>query len=293
MRNTLPVAMRAVTTDEMITSTVKSIIRDHCGKQYRADSPPDSLRGRVLQRDVLRAKKYLRRACVSPVDKGGGRLAIMCPVVQHLVMQKSWPDEPERCTVLCPSTATDEESAKIETKILQEEILTYEEKNWSRIATLYGVRGGRVPAGCALPPVYAMIKLKAIVAATAGKHSDNAVKGRPIGPHTKHPLKNVYNRNATAHHYMLTQIRDGQRVSRLWSTSDYPRRLAAEQAAMQTRHTARGGGQLKFVDRFGDLDGMYTNCPHARMNAALRSNIQRLHSSTIHARFCHADPYKS
>eukprot|EP01050_Picozoa_sp_SAG11_P032540 SAG11_NODE_10622_length_816_cov_1.362622_1_plen_129_part_10 len=77
---------------------------------------------------------------------------------------------------------------------------------------------------------------------------------------------------------MLTLCNTG-RVTRLWKTADYPKRLVEEQRSLQARHSARGGGQLRFIDRFGDLDGMYTNCPHAAMNAALRMNIQRLRES--------------
>jgi hypothetical protein len=127
---------------------------------------------------------------------------------------------------------------------------------------------------------YALVKLKAIAAAKRGRKAVNVLKGRPIGPHTRHPLKHVYNRNATGHHFVLTSIRTGQRVSRMWKTSEYPQRLAADHAALQAQHYARGGGKLKYVDDFCDLDGMYTNCPHERMDEAVRNNIQRLRDST-------------
>eukprot|EP01050_Picozoa_sp_SAG11_P014553 SAG11_NODE_1805_length_4229_cov_1.746005_3_plen_406_part_00 len=279
LRQTLPLELRAVTTDQMITDVVKSIIRDHCGPAFRREQQPAKLEGRVLKRDVLASKKYLRHACISSVDKGAGRMAIMCPVVQHTVMQKSWPSEPDRCTIVCGANSTEEAAAEAEAQIIAADIDTYRRAGWQRIAKLYGVRGRGEQVNCALPRVYALIKLKAILAASPGKRANNVVKGRPIGPHTRHHLKHVYNRVATAHHFMLTMCRT-RRVTRLWNTADYPRRLMEEHQQLQARHSARGGGLLRFVDRFGDLEGMYTNCPHAAMNAALRRNIQRLRDST-------------
>eukprot|EP01050_Picozoa_sp_SAG11_P022618 SAG11_NODE_4319_length_1950_cov_1.651540_4_plen_166_part_01 len=165
MRNTLPVILRVAATDAMITGVVKSIIADHCSKQYQSNDPPEHMRTKVLKRDVLRAKKYLRHACISPVDKGAGRLAVMCPAVQHLVMRQAWPDEPERCTVLSDSDASADEFAAAENRILTEEIATYHEKGWCRIAKLYGADCKGRPAGCKLAPCYALAKLKTIVAA--------------------------------------------------------------------------------------------------------------------------------
>eukprot|EP01050_Picozoa_sp_SAG11_P007687 SAG11_NODE_649_length_7940_cov_12.287973_3_plen_138_part_00 len=137
----------------MVTDVVKSNIVDHCGPQFKANSPPESLNARVLKKDVLAAKKYLKNACVSPVDKGAGRLAIKCPAVQHAVMAKSWPDESERCTILCESSASEEEFAKVEMKIMTEDIQTYHEEGWDAIAKLYGVDTQGRPTKCGLPQV--------------------------------------------------------------------------------------------------------------------------------------------
>eukprot|EP01050_Picozoa_sp_SAG11_P006876 SAG11_NODE_553_length_8575_cov_18.074328_5_plen_136_part_00 len=128
-------------------------------------------------------------------------------------MKKAWPDEPGRCSILCGADATEEESAATEKKILIEEIQTYREKGWSSIAALYGVDAKDRPVRCRLPPVYALVKLKAIMAASPGRKVVNVLKGRPIGPHTKHPLKNLYNRVATGQHFVLTSI------SQDWATS--------------------------------------------------------------------------
>eukprot|EP01050_Picozoa_sp_SAG11_P030838 SAG11_NODE_9298_length_924_cov_3.258182_1_plen_248_part_01 len=171
----------------------------------------------------------------------------------------------------------------IENEILKREIDTYHRMGWQTIADLYGVRNGD-PHGCCLPRTYALVKLKAILAAKPGKHAVNVLKGRPIAPHTKHPNKHVYNRNATGHHLLLTHIRTSQRVTRLWKTSDYPLRTALEKADLQRRHTARWVGRLKFVVAYGDLDGMYTNISHARMDEALENNIKRLRDSSMPGR---------
>eukprot|EP01052_Picozoa_sp_SAG31_P027389 SAG31_NODE_2561_length_5481_cov_2.689335_8_plen_226_part_01 len=196
-----------------------------------------------------------------------------------MVMAQAWPCEPARCTVVCPASATTEVTEETEQNILQNEIDTYHAKGWKSIAQLYGVKGDQ-PDTCSLPLTYALIKLKAIEAAQPGRRVDNIVKSRPIAPHTKHPNKHVYNRTATAHHFMLTAIRTtGQRVTRLWSTADYPRRLRNESAQLQRQLTAMGGGRLRSVIAVGDLDGMYTNITHARMDAALDSNIERLRAS--------------
>ena len=48
---------------------------------------------------------------------------------------------------------------------------------------------------------------------------------------------------------------------------------------MQCKHTARGGGHLKFLYRFGDLEGMYTDLSFKRMSESLRNNIARIRDS--------------
>jgi hypothetical protein len=66
----------------------------------------------------------------------------------------------------------------------------------------------------------------------------------------------------------------------MWTTAEYKIRLHREAAALQQQHTARGGGRLKYLWNFGDLDGMYTNVTMQRMNDALRANIQRVKDSS-------------
>ena len=53
-----------------------------------------------------------------------------------------------------------------------------------------------------------------------------------------------------------------------------------ESISLQLKHSARGGGQLKYLYRFGDLDGMYTDLSFDRMSHSLRNNIARLREST-------------
>ena len=84
---------------------------------------------------------------------------------------------------------------------------------------------------------------------------------------------------ATAHHFLLTQI-NTQRVTRLWDTASYVTRLRDETISLQLKHSARGRGQLKYLYRFGDLDGMYTDLSFDRMSQSLRNNIARLREST-------------
>ena len=67
---------------------------------------------------------------------------------------------------------------------------------------------------------------------------------------------------------MLTKI-NTQRVTRMWTTKEYKERLHNEAAALQRRHTERGGGRLCYLHEFGDLDGMYTNISMQRMNEAV------------------------
>ena len=155
----------------------------------------------------------------------------------------------------------------------------YHQQDWSRISRLSGVDNHGNPVRCELPRAYCLPKLKSIVAALPGLAATNMIKGRPISPHTKHPCKNVYNRVATGHHFMLTKI-NTQRVTRMWTTKEYKTRLHNKAAALQRRHTERGGGRLCYLHEFGDLDGMYTNISMQRMNEAVRSNIQRVKDSS-------------
>ena len=141
------------------------------------------------------------------MDKGAGRLCIMCPVVNWLVMQQAWPNEPHRCTVICPANASAEKSEEIKKEIIRKHVAEFTVKNWKRIAALSGFEYNGKMKSDLLPKGYANPKLKSIIAGLPGRKACNKIKGRPISPHTRHPLKNVYNKVATAHHFMLTQIK--------------------------------------------------------------------------------------
>ena len=75
----------------------------------------------------------------------------MCPVVMWQAMKQAWPDEPERCEVLCPATADRESTEKIEQQILREYVNYYHQQDWKRISKLYGVDSSGEPTGAALP----------------------------------------------------------------------------------------------------------------------------------------------
>eukprot|EP01050_Picozoa_sp_SAG11_P019713 SAG11_NODE_3188_length_2623_cov_11.721078_4_plen_206_part_00 len=142
LRNSLPMTLRRLMsqTDQMVTDTVVATIKDTGGKAGLMRTYPPPPRGAVTKQDVLKVKRYLRGACISHVDKGAGRLAIMCPVVQHMVMAKAWPCEPHRCTAVCNATESAETFVDIEHEILKREIDTYHRMGWQSIADLYGVR---------------------------------------------------------------------------------------------------------------------------------------------------------
>jgi len=278
----LPAALQSTITSEDVQQVVKQTcnrtreLRHDQQSSERYESAPI-----VMKRDVVAAKRYLhgRGAVVATVDKGAGRLFVMCPVVNWMIMKQSWPDEPHRCEVMCPAGATEELSDLVEQNINYNYIKAYNDNNWQSIAPISGVDYNGKPRGGLLPAGYANPKLKSILAATAGRKAVNSIKGRPISPHTKHPLRHVYNRTATAHHYLLTQI-NSQRVTRLWDTASYTTRLRDESIALQAVHSSGGGGALKYLWQFGDLDGMYTALSFARMSEALRNNIVRLKASS-------------
>ena len=153
-------------------------------------------------------------------------------------MRAAWPDEPMRCEVL-PEGTTDDQ-------IFAADLQKYNEMGWKRIAPTFGVDVRGRPTRCTLPQVYALIKLKAILAALTGLRATNTVKARPISPHTKILLKYVFNRMATAYHFALTKI-NTQRITRMWTTAEYPVRLRDERAVLQAQHSATGGGKLKYL----------------------------------------------
>ena len=97
MKSTLPLILQTQVTDSMITEVVKSIIGSHyeLDKQHRTN-PRSDRDSCVHKDDVIQAKRYIHNngGCVAPVDKGAGRLAIMCPVVAWQTMKQAWPDEP-------------------------------------------------------------------------------------------------------------------------------------------------------------------------------------------------------
>ena len=204
----------------MITEVVKSIIGSHheLDAQHRTNTRHDRVRC-VKRDDGMNAKRYIHKngACVSSVDRGAGRLAIMCPVVAWQTMKQAWPDEPERCVIMSPATANRTSTDKLERDILDNYAKYYHQQDWSRISTLYGIDNRGSAVNCNLPRAYANPKLKTILAAQPGLAAKNMIKGRPISPRTKHPCRNVYNRSATGHHFVLTKI-DTQRVTRMWTT---------------------------------------------------------------------------
>ena len=282
MVRTLPLYLQTTVQAEDLQSIVKQTVIRSKQLVHDARSSSRSDSSTVVQkRDVIAAKNFLQRkgAVVSAVDKGAGLLCIMCPVVNWQIMRQAWPNEPHRCTVICPANATAVESEQIETEIIAGHAKEFHAKNWQRIATLSGIDSNGKTQSDLLPRGYANPKLKSIRAALPGRSATNKIKGRPISPHTRHPLKNVYNRVAAAHHFLLTQI-NTQRVTRLWDTASYVTRLRDETESLQHTHSARGGGQLKFLYRFGDLDGMYTDLSFKRMSESLRSNIARVREST-------------
>ena len=165
-------------------------------------------------RDALRAKRYLQNAVVTAVDKGPGKTGILCPVVWHMLMAKTWPFEPARCKVV----------HQTEEEIMRCDIRHYEAKGWSRLARLYGCDAAGNPGSARIPHVYILIKLKS--------WTQRVIKGRPISPHTKIPLRWLYNIIATAHAWMLGQITT-QRVGRMFTTREYPTRLREESHAVE------------------------------------------------------------
>ena len=280
MRRTLPAVMQLGATDELIKEITRETVARHTVEQQRNPTPyPDHPDALVTKTEVLKVKRHLRHMCLSPIDKGAGRTAIMCPQVMWQCQMNAWPDEPDRCEVICPADASEETVEKLEREILMQDIEIYKTKDWQRIAKLYGVDPFGRPVNAALPRGYANPKLKAILAAKPGRKATNIMKARPISPHTKIPLKNVTNRNATGHHFLLTKI-NTQRLTRMWATTEYPVRLRDEQLELQRRHTTRGGGQLKFLAEIGDLVGMYQFVTHERMHESLVSNIARVKNST-------------
>jgi hypothetical protein len=110
-----------------------------------------------------------------------------------------------------------------EDEILQTTIDACVANGWTKLARLYGVQrvaGGYTPVRCGLPVGYGTIKYKSWRA--------EVVKGRPISPHTKHPMKHISNTNARGYHVMLLSVRT-ERVTRMYTTQEYKGRLAADQ----------------------------------------------------------------
>jgi hypothetical protein len=171
----------------------------------------------------------------------------------HLV----WPAEPTRCKVL----------EKSEFDILWEDIQHFHAAGWGRLSRLFGVDSDGFPSlRAALPHCYATWKWKAFIM--------QILKGRPISPHTRIPLKLLYNLIATAHQYILVCIRKG-RVSRMFTCAEYARRLEGELRKLEAQY-----GKLNVYSEIGDLSEMYTNLFHADCDTCLIRNARRYREST-------------
>eukprot|EP01050_Picozoa_sp_SAG11_P016984 SAG11_NODE_2387_length_3416_cov_9.140187_3_plen_610_part_00 len=101
MKETLPLELRSVTTDQMLSEVVKSIIRDHCGTNFTRAQQPRKLEGKILKRDLLKAKKFLKYACISPVGTcqflSGSRQCTGEPPASHPASWCSWRCHPSHC----------------------------------------------------------------------------------------------------------------------------------------------------------------------------------------------------
>ena len=203
---------------------------------------------------VRKCKTYLSRAVRSEVDKGGGLTCIYCPVANWHLMHLVWPSEPARCKVLENISEFD---------ILYQDILHYHEQGWDRLCALFGVDKNGFPSDrSSVPRCYATWKLKAFL--------KQVLKGRPISPHTRIPLKLLYNLIASAHQFMLMCIRTG-RVSRMFSCGEYATRLENELKALEAKY----GMKLCSIREIGDLSEMYTNLYHSDCDESLVRNSER------------------
>ena len=211
----------------------------------------------VSMGEVLKCRKYLRRAIRSEVDKGPGLTCIYCPVANWHLMHLVWPSEPGRCKVLEMS----------EFDILWQDIQEFHKRGWSRLCKLFGVSADDFPtARSSLPHCYGTWKLKAFL--------KQILKGRPISPHTRIPLKVLYNMMATAHAFLLGRIRTG-RVSRMFTCKEFATRLECEMKALE----AKCGFRLCAYTEIGDLSEMYTNLYHTDCDSSLRRNVDRYRAS--------------
>ena len=242
-----------VTACDTIVACVTSTAAAACAPDTQLIPGP----GAVTLSDVRRVRKYLQHAVVSAVDKGPGQTALMCPVVFHSLILKTWPSEPERCQVLQCS----------EWDVMMHDIREYERRGWSRLARLFGCDAEGYPTDRAeVPWAFVLIKLKSFV--------QRVLKGRPIGPHMRIPLRWLYNLIATAHAWMLMHIRT-MRAGRMYTTAEYPQRLRAEHAALE----ARMGPGLRVHSLFGDLENMYVELGHATIEDAFTRNAARYRAS--------------
>ena len=251
LRTSLPAALQ-LELDEVT-------LEDLCQRSVQAceASASPALAAEVSMHEVLACKRYLRRAIISEVDKGPGLSAIYCPVANWHLMHLVWPSEPSRCCTL----------DKSEFDVLWEDVQAYNAAGWSRLSRLFGADSDGYPSlRTSLPHCYATWKLKAFL--------KQILKGRPISPHTKIPLKHLYNLIATAHQYLLMRIRTG-RVSRMFTCREYAARLEGEMQAMVAQH-----GPLLTYSEIGDLSEMYTNLYHSDCDLSLARNADRYHQST-------------
>jgi len=142
-------------------------------------------------------------------------------------MEMAWPQEPHRYEI----------SEWCEKKIMKEDIKNYHVKGWDKISKLYGCDKGKAKR-CSVPRVYATIKGKTFNKENMSENGTiKKLKARPIAPHTKHVLKRVYNKVATATLFCMMQV-NVIRSSRLWTTREY-----VERYKLETKQAKRNFGR--------------------------------------------------
>ena len=140
-------------------------------------------------------------------------------MVQYKVMESAFPRDASSYKVVHTP----------EVELLQRTIDACVSKGWTKLARLYGVqrvKGGFEPVRCAVPAGYGTIKHKSWAA--------EVVKGRPISPHTKHPMKIISNTVARAYHVCLLCV-NTERVSRMFTTQEYKGRVATDQQRVRAK----------------------------------------------------------
>ena len=221
-------------------------------------------------RDVYKVRKAMEGLTIGPLDKNTGELWLCCPMLYKLMMDKLYNEEtgyeemyPRKDTLykrrkfgkewwkkICENKPAKKREQGTIKDVIQAWGRMYKEKGWDKLAP-FDRRGG-------FNKPYGLFKAKNVENRV---RKEKLLKGRPIAPQTKHPMRKLLSIVGRAWSYVTSQLPGDQFV--INGTQGVP-------AFLEKVKTDLGRApKVKHVVR--DIEGCFPNMPQEAIKIGLRN----------------------